>query len=528
MKQQQVLIDLPSANNKYPLEQINCFEKPLGILLSRYNHMYPLIFYLYLKLHALYNIDATWARSADYDQVVDSILSSILGVPLSKDRPSGDLIHFITHHLDKGNIVLVPGNLRELYYSPYYKTMDWPHWFLINGFDDTKRLFFTIDSCHKSKNHELYERFSIQYETLQNAFQACPYEKDRFVYFVEHARVTPQHNSEVHALFISFLSTFKNSLLNPANKEIQAIEEIQKRLIPELSEKEKHDLLLIYPVSFVNDKKFLFAGISEYLEKCSSHGDNWTRFSLTKDCLIGKWHQIFNIVSLNLQRKRVFDLRHEIDIVLDLENEAREILPDLRHWKCKPLTNANSIPTESWQLENNDDNIIRIDNGTIAFNFLGRKLYDAWLTDCAPKVFYNYNFSNGTEFVFETRVTVVDNATGGDFHAGLVFKDSRNDLCFWGLNEGMLLNFVKIGTGKGGQYTALQPNIHCVWLRIEKKKENYYLRYAVEHSSNFQCAHILQNAPLVIKVGVGCKTWGLPGPMIINFHYTNCVIAKPS
>lgn len=526
--QQQVLIDLPHANNKYPLEQINCFEKPLGILLSRYNHIYPLIFYLHLKLYALYNIDATWARSSDYGQVLESILSSVLGVPISKGRPSGDFIHFITYHLNKGNIVLVPGNLKELYYSRYYKTLDWPHWFLINGFDDTKGLFFTIDGCHKSNGHEIYEQFSIQYETLQNVFQASTCEKPPFVYYVEHASVMPPLDSEVDALLISFLLTFKNSLLNPANKEIQAIEEIQKRLTAELSEKERHDLLRIYPVSFVNDKKLLFNGILECLEMCSSPGSEWTHFVLVKDCLIRKWHQIFNIVSLNLHRKRGFDLRNEIDIAVALENEAREMLPDLSHWTYKVLPKYKYNNLEKWQLENNNDDIIRVDDGTIAFNFPGRKLYDAWLSDCAPKAFFNYNFANSSEFMFETRVTIVDNSSGSNCHAGIVFKDTRNELYFWGLNEGMVLNFVKIGTGKGGQYTALQANSSYVWLQMEKKNEIYYLRYAIERSSNFQCAHILQNAPLVSKVGIGCKTWGLPGPMIINFHYTNCVITKVS
>lgn len=45
----------------------------------------------------------------------------------------------IQNYINKGYVTVLGGNLISLFYSEQYMEKDWPHWFIITGYDTDKK-----------------------------------------------------------------------------------------------------------------------------------------------------------------------------------------------------------------------------------------------------------------------------------------------------------------------------------------------------------------------------------------------------
>ncbi|HGP8831153.1 TPA: hypothetical protein ACLXEY_002201, partial [Streptococcus pneumoniae] len=82
------------------------------------------------------------------------------------------LTEFIVKNINKYGSVFVPINLKEIYYSTYYKEQDWPHLFLINGYDKEKELFYVIDATQIYSDILMEQNFCITFEILERAYKS--------------------------------------------------------------------------------------------------------------------------------------------------------------------------------------------------------------------------------------------------------------------------------------------------------------------------------------------------------------------
>ena len=165
-----ILGEIKQVDDIYSLEEVNCLEKPLGIMLNSFNSLYRNIYLLLQKMTQSYNIKYycenifrqknTMERSRD-------ILEREMGIKLYRIEDPEDLLGCIKGKLAENNPVIVPVNLRELYYSSFYNKENWIHSFLIFGYNEENRLFNIFDSTqrHDEGGYNLY-KFVVEEDTL--------------------------------------------------------------------------------------------------------------------------------------------------------------------------------------------------------------------------------------------------------------------------------------------------------------------------------------------------------------------------
>lgn len=115
-----ILGEMKQITDIYSVDEVNCLEKPLSIMLNSFNPLYRSFYLLFQKMAQSYNLEYyhkehfrkknTMGRSGD-------VLGRELGIQLYKVEDPDDFFGFINGELAENNPVIVPVNLRELYYS---------------------------------------------------------------------------------------------------------------------------------------------------------------------------------------------------------------------------------------------------------------------------------------------------------------------------------------------------------------------------------------------------------------------------
>lgn len=106
--------------SKYLIEQVDCVERPLFVAIKSYNEYYAHLYLLFLKLSQSYYLGNTY-KSHNYSfarsrYILEKELNFKFGYINSKN-----LIEGIEQEINKNNPVLVLVNLKDIYYSNFFK-----------------------------------------------------------------------------------------------------------------------------------------------------------------------------------------------------------------------------------------------------------------------------------------------------------------------------------------------------------------------------------------------------------------------
>ena len=165
------LRNIDDTIESYSLDYLDCFERPSAIvldsLLENGGSMYIMITKL-LKSFYLFN-------EITQDDVMDLITRNF-GINCYNVPVGNHLIESVIDCLNEGNPVLVPGNLKKLYYSEHYMINDWRHLFLIKGYDDEGKIFKIVDSTQQPPRDDIihYTDFFLKFEDLCLMFEELP------------------------------------------------------------------------------------------------------------------------------------------------------------------------------------------------------------------------------------------------------------------------------------------------------------------------------------------------------------------
>lgn len=155
-----IINEIKPNTDSYKPHEVTCFEKPLGIAVESYLHGGGSIFYLILKYYQTYKVHPEDSLGSDLTLSLN-IIKKYLNLTVNTIKPSKKLEDFIIKNIKKNHRVIVPCNLKKLFYSTHYEQNDWPHLLLIKGFDVEKKIFYILDDTHLLSDKSQYTNFMI-------------------------------------------------------------------------------------------------------------------------------------------------------------------------------------------------------------------------------------------------------------------------------------------------------------------------------------------------------------------------------
>ncbi|MCX7920477.1 MAG: BtrH N-terminal domain-containing protein [Clostridia bacterium] len=519
-----VVPEVKPNKDKYELDKINCYEKPVGILLDSYATNYSNVFYMFLKLFQSYYTQEFICKegNADSDGFIYDVneifiydiryvIENKLGYKFIENLSSESVHEFIRRHIDSKTPVLVNGNLRELFYTPYYKTSDWAHLFLITGYDDEKEIYFTMDECQKRSAG--YEEFAIEFSVMEKMYKSYQnIYNSKGMYYIE----IDSNNKglKILDLLIDCINVLVCSIGKLPFKEADIISYILK-LISQGSYKEGIRFCSILNRN-INYKYVLYNELTYIVSMFIKDKEFIDRLEQQRALLIERWNHVANICTIDCFRHKSFDVRKKVSIASQSEEDMKNCLLDIKRLlNDKYLEKSHKTEYDMRLFENNEDKIITTDKLNYLFDFNTGKLYNSWLDDDAPRVFLNSMNSSVNGFQFKTHMKIEPYSGQLMFHSGIVFRTHDGKLYFWGNYCGEYLLLERIGEVSTLERVHLEGN--NVILQISKKENTYVFEYSFDSDKEMCTAYTIDNIKDMCQIGIGCKTWSNYGRLKIEF-----------
>lgn len=187
-----ILENVQTNKDQWSIREIDCFTKPHALAIESLlpnKGLYDSYLY-YLALSKSYGFCHNFEEGQNWAFDVHPFVANLLGFKYDKQtcKNSSELQKFIKDKIDAGQPVLVPGNLRNLYYSWSYKTTDGLHIFLIKGYNEELGLYSIQDCMHNfesipdfNKTSESFTSFLLPMNVLIDCWEAL-HEFDEFYY----------------------------------------------------------------------------------------------------------------------------------------------------------------------------------------------------------------------------------------------------------------------------------------------------------------------------------------------------------
>ncbi|MFP9086210.1 hypothetical protein [Streptococcus equi] len=496
---------LKPVDNFYSLEEVTCFDRLLGIFLNSINNSYCDLFYMVNNFYRCYRSNDN-SNKYDFEREI-LILKDIFCIKSEKINFSDevDLAELIVRCVDKYGFVFTPINLKSIYYSTYYREKNWPHLFLINGYDKEKELFYIVDSTQIYSDTLTEHNFCITFEMLKYAYKSYFNEyllnKEREYILIISSTVNKA--SEVEVFQKAFHHMFNQS--DVLSREFEIINSI---LI-------SRDFNLLMNLKNVAKKKKLFFAI--LFEKLQLYGliskkeladlfqtldivlDKWTIFinRWIKDILKNN-NQLLNTDFFVPEEKKLFEFfSKQVSIYQEklVESIALNFNTDSEIFKC--LQNSEQIIT-----------IIAENPYKFRFNFTGDKVYNSWFNDDSPKVRINKCLNQ-----FGVKINVVYNEKDSKFVAG-IYCFINDNLYYFGLDSSCFINLDLMG--KNPRIFRKRLETSEVYLKIVRHEDSCEFSYSVDGITYFY-ATSLDIRSCHFSCGIGCKTYSKPMPLCIDF-----------
>lgn len=509
-----ILSQIKRNEDNYAIDYIDCFEKSFGIAMEGVQQGYSNLYYLLLKYYSLY---ITNEFSYDYfaDQprhlkeyfLLNQLISTKLGCELHLNPVNSyaEMLEVVTNHIEQGRPVLFQGNLRELYYSSHFQETDWPHLFLIHGYDNQKHIYFILDGVQKMMDIHRYEPFVIEQQSIYKVF--CSFKKvydSNLVYAIQFA-----HEVNTQEIILDLFRSMFHYDNNYSSKEI----ELMKWLNNNFTDRDKeYDYLQMELVNIPKQKEVFFSELIASIERLLQQEDLTSHLKAEVNQLILQWKLTINRFIIMTQRGREINLEELVSPCLESEIQIRKSIAMLED-KVRTISTTNV--GEIWRFENNQDQIITIEKESLTFSFENNKLYNSWVTDEAPKAMFERAVFLKNDFVFKVDVDYDNFGNVMLFHSGIVFYCNSGVLHYWGVYCGhsILLSKVKDFTN----YAQIPLESKRVTLQVRREQNAYYLGYSVEHNEEIKEVFTIESLGEIGSIGVGCKTWNEAYPLKIRF-----------
>lgn len=474
----------------YPIDQVNCFSRAFGICLNSFDQSLSNLFYMVNNYDKCYHINGISESKELFAREINTF-ELVCDLRVSKAYSKDDLFSLLEEHISMNNPVIVPVNLREIYYSDYYQESDWEHPIIIKGFDRPKKIFYILDHTQIKSDDQQELEFSIEYETLFKAYKSyfdnIAVDEEEFILIFEKRSNEPLVISRLldHCLRI----IFENEASSVEIKKLANKVNLNKRVLNMPKYKELFFSIMINEMSHFG---YLMQNDVELLTN-------------NKLKLIDKWRTYILKSYKNRLKGESYFCEKELEEIRSLENQIWQQL------KLRYLDNFGQASilnvSQTTTIENNEDNIITQQEKNIYFTFDGNKIYNTWLGDDSPKIM----FKKSSKVDFKINVKVIENKEFSDFAAGIVIR-IKDDVYYFALDSGRRINLDRKGKEGSINENIIQTNE--VELMIHFSESNCQFLYNCEGKVESLC--ILDLNANEIEYGIGCKTYFYPRPLIVE------------
>ncbi len=335
-------ISISTANNLYTFDYVNCFEKPLGLVLERQHDKFQDLFYMYLKMVQSYNISKfendNVFYTMNFNNAVRWIIEDKLKLQIDvQDIQAADIHKYIKSQLDLSRPVLVTGNLRELSYTKHYKVGDWGHLFLLNGYDEEKELYEIVDGEHKKPEGNVFEygAFSMDYFILERLYNSMKtkYELGFAGVIYSSGKASDVNEKE---LLLDCLDLFIEGRSKQPYKEVDYVDEVLNRI--RNGEAQNSQVNNFDPTNMIDFvftrgikyKEVFFKTLISFLKRHNCDEKLIESLEEKVAVLIGKWSKILNISLISYHLKNSFNINDKIDEAKVIEEEIVSITKQIR------------------------------------------------------------------------------------------------------------------------------------------------------------------------------------------------------
>ncbi|HEM9343490.1 TPA: hypothetical protein U3J84_001980, partial [Streptococcus agalactiae] len=155
----------------YLLDQVNCVSRAVSLGISSYNKELSDIFLMIDGFEKCYPIKELREVKEPYDREI-ILAQKYLNLNFKKLYLENNFFETLEENIMQNIPVIIPINLREIFYSDHYKEDDWEHPIIIKGFDSLKRIFYILDYTQLKSDNPQDRDFCIEYDTLYNAYKS--------------------------------------------------------------------------------------------------------------------------------------------------------------------------------------------------------------------------------------------------------------------------------------------------------------------------------------------------------------------
>lgn len=498
--------NIKEYQDSYSLEQVNCLEKPMLMLLQNYDEIY---YHLVLMFHKLVQ---SYETKLFQDDIVDCrtlhrlqrILQEEFSVDLCCELNFNNMCDFIKKQLDANNPVILPVDLYELYYSVHYKKTHWVHAFLIYGYNPEKHLFYTIDDIQNSENN--YQKFCISEQMLQTLFNSLNSNVYREgIYYIKTKSVTTElSNEDIKKHIVNCINLFRNGSTSAKCRALKCLDS-------KMSKTTNPDEISQYLFERIKFKEVFFLEL-KFLLNLFVANDSISNLIRVQTEIINEWKKDINRMVYYIYKRQPDKIQSFVSNIIELENRMFDCLESL------DLAIYNERETCTYSFINNDDSIISQHNKNIfEFNFYKtNKIYDNWIDDCSPRVLLNHYIidSNRTTSA-KTTIDVSTRNMEANYLAGFFIKTKSNNRYNVGVKNGLSLSMDHAGHNPCMFIVDKCAAILDLSLRFQKNS----LLIMCENSETSE--HLLSKEVLlddeICEIGLSCKTWGYFYPIQISF-----------
>lgn len=491
-----LLENIKEFEDGYKVEQVNCLEKPLLILLYNYNEVYSHCFLAFHKLLQSYLINSYEHFNNDITMNrAGKILKKEFDINLKCEEVINDINEFIRIQIDNNNPVIIPVDLYELYYSKHYKNSHWIHSFLIYKYDNINSIYYIVDATQQFD--DTYHKFTIPFDMLEKMyFSFNNYIYHTGIYYIESDSVNLKPD------VMNFINKILLYYFKAEPKEVcREIEILSDYKAQKLSKQEITKRLL----QIKNYKNVLYNELEWMLNQTNINNVLKEKYNHLKCNLIKNWKEISGKLTYYIYKSDFSIIIRLLEPVLCAEGDMLNflsLLPDDVMFNKSVTCDIK----DSFIVDNNQDNIISMSDNWIVFKFDTNKIYDNWTKDNAPKILYSENDIRNKILNASVKLDLTSCRTGANYMAGFYIKTEKSSTYLCGVNSGVCISMDQSG---------INPNIFIIDRCSQKLNMKIII---INEAIRFECVDLNNNERLTIKeiildsvaceFGIACKTWG--------------------
>ncbi|HEM6116644.1 TPA: hypothetical protein U2C09_001231 [Streptococcus suis] len=470
----------------YLLDQVNCVSRAVSLGISSYNKELSDIFLMIDGFEKCYPIKELREVKEPYDREI-ILAQKYLNLNFKKLYLENNFFETLEENIMQNIPVIIPINLREIFYSDHYKEDDWEHPIIIKGFDSLKRIFYILDYTQLKSDNPQDRDFCIEYDTLYNAyksyFENIASTSQNFILILE------ESDTLYREVFYNCVRFILDNLIVSDTEQIDysKIDLLNIYKYKDLFFSLSLDLLVRLNILSKLEKSDFIRRKNDIIEL--------NRKNFLKIC----WNIKKGILEPDLVEENKHIKELEIDLIRDL------------------FVRVNNVPCEVKEVEqlyifeNNEDGIIEVDKDNFKFKFTGSKLYNTWLGDDSPKAIFSKSCS-GKIYV---SLSVRENLYHANFAGGLIIRDGEYTY-YYTMDSEKKLNLEKSGVTPSIAHQYIESPYLDFGLEFSNKRCNFL--YRTEANSKFRLLYSLKLQEEANEYGIGCKTYYRPEPLMIGIN----------